>query len=335
LLLGRGSGIELVGEAADGAQAVHQALQERPQIMLCDERMLAEPDLAALFATGGKGIDFRIVLVVANASDVQRNSLMPVAAVVPLELPGDELVHRLHALLKPAHKPPPPMVGMKDRFMVVEDPTAPPAQTDRNTTLRFNTSPAEDVVRQLSVPTSVLTGRLDRSQVPRKDEGLQEHLSAVLSNGAQHRDRLTGLAGVDELSRTLRALPRANHPTAVLVVDLQAAPGSTLPADEKLAVLHSVTAVLRANVRQHDLLFHLEELSFATVMPGLEAPMARGSLQRLRTALDEFRQPNQRRPRQFVVSMGIGFWMPGMPPSHPLQQGWNTMRAERKALLGF
>ncbi|MGH2411884.1 MAG: diguanylate cyclase domain-containing protein, partial [Chloroflexota bacterium] len=116
----------------------------------------------------------------------------------------------------------------------------------------------------------------------------------------------------------------------VLVVDIGFAPTRSLTEVETQATLHSATGVLRSNVRHHDLVFHLEKMSFAIVMPGMTAAIAARSLQRLRKALDSFRQSTARRPHELSVSMGIGFWEPGMPTAYPLQEGWQSMLADRQ-----
>ncbi|HVA89514.1 MAG TPA: diguanylate cyclase [Chloroflexota bacterium] len=325
------SGIELLGEAVNGAQAAHQARQCRPRFLLCDARMLDEPDLAALFALGKDKAPFQVVVVAANAVMPQHGGIVPVAAVVSGEISGEALLDRLRALIG-AHEAslaPPPMVGMRDRFMVVGEGTQAPHGWQSNPTVRL-VGPTEQLVRSLTAPTDLLTRRLDRTQAPRRDEAVQARISAVLSGGSQRKDSVTGLPGPDDLSDTLRALPTANHPIAVLVVDISFPP-APVPGEAALqATVHSATGVLRSNVRHHDLVFHLEKMSFAVVMPGMEASISAHSLRRLRTALDAFRQPTARRPQELRVAMGIGFWEPGMPPAHPLQQGWQGMLADRR-----
>jgi diguanylate cyclase with GGDEF domain len=324
-------GIEVVGEAFDGPQAAYQIQQSRPHIVLCDDRMLDKPEFSALFALGADKAPCKVVVVAANGMMAQHNGIIPVSGVVSIEITGEALLARLHGILgvgrgRTGSRP---MVGMRDRFMVAEpNPLAGTTPRESSPTTRLP-GPTNQVVRSLMTPADLLTRRLDQSRVPRRDEAVQAHISAVLGGDHQRRDSLTGLPGTDDLSTTLGALPTANHPSAILIVDV-GFPGLPPPAEADLhAALHSATAVLRANVRHNDLVFHLEGISFAVVMPGLEATSSARSLRRLRNALDQFRLPNARRDRELYVALGIGFWEPGIPSAHPLQQAWQNMLADR------
>src|SRR6185437_13490010 len=102
-----------------------------------------------------------------------------------------------------ARPAPRPMVGMRDRFMVAEpNPLAGSTPRESPPTTRLPGS-TNQVVRALVTPADLLTRRLDQSQVPRRDEAVQDHISAVLGGDNQRRDTLTGLPGTDDLSTTL------------------------------------------------------------------------------------------------------------------------------------
>jgi hypothetical protein len=325
------AGIEVVGEAFDGPQAAYQIQQSRPHIVLCDDRMLDKPEFSALFALGADRAPCKVVVVAANGMMAQHNGIIPISGVVSIEIAGEALLARLQDILgvgraRPAQRP---MVGMRDRFMIAEpNPLARTTRRESPPTTRLP-GPTNQLVRALMTPADLLTRRLDQTQVPRRDEAVQDHIFMVLGGNHQRRDGLTGLPGTDDLSATLGALPTANHPLAILIVDV-GFPGMPPPVEADLhAALHSATAVIRTNVRTSDLVFHLEGISFAVVMPGLEANVSARSLRRLRNALDQFRLPNSRRTRELFVSLGIGFWEPGMPPAHPLQQAWQNMLADR------
>jgi GGDEF domain-containing protein len=322
-------GIEMVGEAFDAAQAVYQIQQERPHVVLCDDRMLDQPEFIALFALGARKVPFKVVVVAANAVMTQHHDTVPIETVVSIEISGEALLSRLRTILGVGRtRQAPPPVGMRDRFMVAEPNPLEGTPRDPISTTRLN-SPANRVVRSLMAPPEVLTRPLDRSRTARRDEAVQARISAVLGGEHQHRDSLTGLPGTDDLSHTLSALPAANHPLAILVVDVTFPAGSTPTEAEFFAALRSATAVLRTNVRHSDLVFHLEDIAFALVLPGLDVSTSARSLHRLRSALDRYRQPNERRPQTLHLAMGIGFWEPGIPPAHPLQQAWQAMLADR------
>jgi DNA-binding NarL/FixJ family response regulator len=325
------AGIELVGEAFDGPQAAYQIQQTRPHIVLCDDRMLDKPEFSALFALGADKAPCKVVVVAANGMMAQHDGIIPISGVVSIEITGEALLARLRGILgaSSARQTPRPMVGMRDRFMVAEpNPLAGTTPRESPPTTRLP-GPTNQLVRALVTPADLLTRRLDKTQMPRRDEAVQVHIFTVLGGDHQHRDTLTGLPGTDGLSTTLSALPKANHPLAILIVDVGFL-GMPPPTELELqTALHSATAVLRTNVRHNDLVFHLEGISFAVVMPGLEAHVSARSLRRLRNALDQFRLPNSRRDRELYVALGIGFWEPGMPPAHPLQQAWQGMLADR------
>ena len=329
LILAETPGIEMAGEAADGPQAAYQARQSRPDFVLCDTKMLEEPDLGALFALGAGKVPYKVVLVAAHAVMPQHTGLVPVTSVVSVEITGEALLARLRDIMgRDQARTPPPMVGMRDRFMIAEPNPLAAGKVERNTTTPLP-DPANQLVRALTSPPDLVTRRLDQTRVPRRDEDVQAQLSAILGAGQQHRSSSTGLPDTDDLSESLRALPTANHPTAILVVDISFPPGVPATEAEVRNVLHSATAVLRTNVRHYDLIFHLDKITFALMLPGLEAAGAARSLRRLRNALDAFRQPNSRRPQELQVAMGIGFWQPGILPAHPLQQAWQGMVADR------
>lgn len=328
-LLSQMPDITVIGEAVDGAQAAYQARQGRPDFVLCDPRMLEESALAALFALGPDKVPFKVVLVAAHALMPQHQGIVPVTAVLSADSSGEAILARLRQLAGAVQaRPAPPMVGMRERFMIAEPNPLAQGDLDRNATSRLPGA-ADQLVRSLSAPTDLLTRRLDRTDTPRRDEAIQARIADILGGGTPHGDSATGLRGIDDLSNSLRALPRTNHPAAILVVDV-GFPHSSHPSEaDQQNVLRSATAVLRANVRHLDLVFHLEEIAFAVLMPGMEMATSARSLRRLRGALDNFRRPNARRPEILRVAMGIGFWEPGMPPAHPLQQGWQGMLADR------
>ncbi|HXT34312.1 MAG TPA: diguanylate cyclase [Chloroflexota bacterium] len=330
LALNGTAGIQLLGEATNGAQAAHQAREGRPRFLVCDSRMLEEPEIGALFALGENKAPFKVVVVAPNGVMPPYSGQVPVAAVVSVEISGVALLARLQEIigLSEGRQAPPPMVGMRDRFMVADEGMQGTHGWQSHTTTRLS-DPTGQMVRSLVTPPNLLTQQLERARVPRRDEAVQAEVFTQLSRVAQHKDSATGLPGLGDLSDTLRALPTANYPVAVLVVDIAFPPTQYLNEGETQATLHSATGVLRSNVRHHDLVFHLEKMSFAIVMPGMEPAISARSLQRLRKALDRFRQPTARRPLELRVAMGIGFWEPGVPPTHPLQEGWQSMLADR------
>ena len=145
------------------------------------------------------------------------------------------------------------------------------------------------------------------------------------------RDDLTGLANTRGLGMALRALPNVNQPAGVLVLDLWYGSDSHVPADpaRQQIFLSSLGSVIGGTVRQDDLLCRIEGMTFAIVLPGLDAETAPIPMQRLRRALANVRYPVGGGTGELTVAMGSGFWQPGVPSAEPLDRAWQAMKAER------
>lgn len=69
LLIDGASGIEVVGEAGDGQQALHEAARLRPDVILLDVRMPRMTGLEALAALRERGDEARVVMLTAFDTD--------------------------------------------------------------------------------------------------------------------------------------------------------------------------------------------------------------------------------------------------------------------------
>ncbi|HVA92526.1 MAG TPA: diguanylate cyclase [Chloroflexota bacterium] len=169
----------------------------------------------------------------------------------------------------------------------------------------------------------------DQPQVPRGRDPLSALLQTIQRDRSHPRDTITGLATAATLNRVLAALPAMEEPAAIVVIALwENGLTAPLPRDTHLAgVLRTIAATLRAHVRHDDLVCRLEDQAFAIVLPHPRSN-AHQVPRRLRMALDELRRSSLADRSGLAVSMGFGFWEPGLPPSHPLEQAWQAARGD-------
>jgi len=338
--------LHVIGEAADGGQAAELIQEQKPNLLLFDDRMILHPAVQALYANVRGKPHAKAVLVTPNVRATTNGGNVPIAAVVQIDLPAEELTARIVASLSIVEEldlianqgPSDAVRKMQTRFMIVEDaPPEPKAPTSMGGTGGLRRNPTRDLIdrtrgltsSRLSAPTSV-ERRL------RKET--HETLTAILQSmqtreDQEQRDTLTGLPNKRALGMALNSLPRANQPAAVMVVDIwhtkqQPMPNEVTPAS---GVIRKAGHILRANVRQGDLLCRLDGLTFAIIMPGVDRTSSASPVRRLRNALTMLRlslDPDEGEP---AVSIGVGFWGQGQPPAFPLQRAWESMIAERES----
>jgi GGDEF domain-containing protein len=349
--------INLIGEANDGPQVAQVARDLGPQIILCDERILAEPSLEAFFTPRVGKVDCRVVVVAANVRTVPRQGRIPVVAVLPIDLPADDMGPELQQAVQidlTEEKPAPTRVaGYEDRFVSADDfrQGADGRAGSGTEILRRVTPPVE---QHLPMPGMTRAPGMGLPQPPtggmilrttrlggvsrRREHPAQDRLASLLKNiqgeQAQQRDSVTGLANTKALGNALRILPTIGHPAAVVLVDLWYAPHTPVPSDPQAqaGILRAAGAALRAHTRSEDLICRLDGMTFAIVMPGLDATTAPTPMRRLRNSMEFLRQPTDERPYALAVAMGVGFWEHGIPPAQPLERGWRAMVAEREAM---
>lgn len=323
----------VVEEAGDAEQAVRGAMHSAPQLLLCDERIVMHAALGELFRT--RKPLYRIVLVSANPRVNLHAYPVPISGLIPLDMDPEEMGARLRFALRTADEQPaaPPRVkGMEHRFVVAE------GVAQRGSTLIGGATHAledPDTVR-----AQARTVKLD-TETRRRQEPAQDRLAAVLramqqEGGLQRRDPVTGLANTKALGLGLRALPDLNHPTALVILDLWYAAGTQAPqsAAAQDDVLRGIAAALRANVRQDDMICRIDGMTFAIVMPGLDPKTAPGPLSRLRRSMSRLQFNATATGPGPVIAIGVGYWREGIPPSQPLEIGWQAMLAERSQNAG-
>ena len=93
-------GIEVVAEAADGAQAVEMYRQHRPDVTLMDMRMPGTDGLAAIAAIRKESPDARIIALstYGGDEDIRRALNAGAAAYLTKDVLHDELIQAIHAV---------------------------------------------------------------------------------------------------------------------------------------------------------------------------------------------------------------------------------------------
>jgi DNA-binding NarL/FixJ family response regulator len=332
-VLQRAAGIAVVGETDDVTQVVQLAVSLRPDIILCDERLSVDLTVASLIkAQPRESMRPRFVLVAANPSGVRALDSSSFAAILPLSLTESEWSQRLAAAMaSESQTAPPPVVGMQDRFTIVGEHTTPerPGSWSTTTLAGAPTRPIEAPGRTgTGQVRPVQTSRPERRKAPLTQEQQTALLHLRPGTGQQVRDATTGLANIHALELALLELPRFNLPAALVVVGLAYPRRQPPSATAVLPILRIVSAMLRANVRQEDLVCYLDQLAFAILMLGVERQTIAKPLRRIRAALREIDMPATS-GLESRTALGTGFWEPGLPPEHPVRTGWQAMLRDR------
>jgi len=101
MFLGAAPGIEVVGEAADGAQAINMVAELRPDIVLLDVAMPVVPGLAVLQSLAVLNTGIRVLLLTASIERGERLRALQLGArgVVLKARTSDVLLKAIHAIL--------------------------------------------------------------------------------------------------------------------------------------------------------------------------------------------------------------------------------------------
>lgn len=333
--LGRAEGVVVVGETDRLASLPRMVASLQPDLILCDEPIsLATVLPATPYAKGGAKRP-QLVLVTTNPNSVRVAPDSGIVLVLPLNLPAQEWGRRLASAIAAGTAPLPaptarPVAGMEKRFMVVEQPEdAPPRSvTDAlaNATNGATTQPLFSSNWLVEEPVApARTSRLERRSVPLTQFAWRKVTSGL---STEVRDATTGLSTVRVLDLAMLELPKLNLPAAVLMIGVhflqQPQPNNAAAAP----VLRLVGVLLRANVRQGDLVCFLDRLAFAVVMLGVDEDSILVPLQRIREALLDIGQLGNQlsAPR---AALGTGFWKPGTPLEQPIRSAWQAMVRER------
>jgi diguanylate cyclase (GGDEF)-like protein len=343
--------IEIVGEAGSGSLAAERAVDCKPDILLVDDRILADESIEMFARMQGNPPLCRFVLVTPNPQSVAYRGPVPVAAMVPLDTAGPWLRQRLDSVVRQAKIEPLPaeaarVVGMEGRFVVHPDLKPGPKPS-------IVTSPLSHATRDLTRPPAgediasfsmrppphvdaLATRRLDaggRRHTTEAGNRLAERLAATLSHLELQKDSVTGLYNTKVLGGALRTLADVGYQAAVLVVHLwyTSKGDATLNFDVEPRIVRTAAALLMTNVRQEDVVCRLEGFSFAVVLPGITAETAPAAVRRVLSAFNRLTGSQDHHDAVLDVAHGIGYWIPAMSAAEPLDQAWRSMVADRNA----
>jgi hypothetical protein len=342
MALQHATGFAVVGETGDPVAAVQLARQLKADILLCDDGLAFDPTFATqapLLPEPGRS---RIVLVTVNPGSARPLS-SSFAAVIPLTNSPSTLAVQLHEVMdvqppEPPAPEPPPVLEMGDRFTVPGQSPArehgagtgkharPDTFTMPGDTSAGGAVPARQVIRR---------GRPER-RTEQLTEDQRMALLRLAPAGARQplHDSTIGLPTVHVLELALLALPNLNVPAAVVVVGLSYPQDVTPAAATRTAIIRTCGAVLRANVRQEDLVCYLDDhLAFAVVMLGIDQQTIAVPVRRIQDAMRHFTMGRNLAATPHVA-LGTGFWQTGMAPEYPLQCSWQAMLRERSGGTG-
>lgn len=297
----RSRGTAVLDTATNGAQAASMAADLQPQVVLCDEPVLRHPAMRALFASGPDRPACRLALIAEERGRAAIPDLIPISAVLESSMDANTLWQQISLLMAP----------LEPRF------SAPPP------------AGSAQLLRRIEIPSVPSASAAEPAKVPRTEDPLSTLLQTIQREAGYPRDPVTGVATSPILHRVLAALPALEQPAAVAVIAIWSGPAAAPAREDRItSSLRTIAATLRAHVRHGDLVCRLEEQAFAIVLshPPSQAPRIPS---RLRTALDEVRHSSLADRSGLVVSVGFGFWEPGLPATHPLEQAWRAAMEER------
>jgi GGDEF domain-containing protein len=328
--------LSLVGDVTSAAALLAQISETDAQFILCDEYILADPDVALFARRRSPSIARFFVLMVSNPDLFTYHGDVPIAASLRLDLAGARIADQLAPILDPPQFVPTLVADMEDRFMVVgrglDD-----ALLGADPLPRHNPHRTRQLMSGDGTVFPHVTVSLDPSSRRQPSEARAEivnRLALVQSRLAEHRDSVTGLASPQALDSALHALQGTKCPTAVVVLQFWAvqAAGRVKRLSLDNAALQRAGVLLQATVRQEDLACRLEGTCFALVLAGLDEESASRPVGRIRTVMAS--QLAATGGQTVTPVVGVGYWQPSMAPTQPLELAWQEMATESNRLMG-
>jgi GGDEF domain-containing protein len=321
--------VQRIEQATDRAQVAQAVKYFQPDIVLYDDRMLADSLVRESLSISISQQPTHLSLIMTDVAPQVDGPALYVMGVSKLNSPGTELVLKLHAAYGnvPARQR---AQGIFKRVVTRGTRYANPYYMP--TVL----SQGEQTPRTLAgvALESPIAPENDRRHTNTTARVRLVELLKAAKDGQQHRhDSLTGLLTMSSLGAALRSLPQANYPAAVVVIQLWSGPDPSLaPAiAENTEMLRSIALGMKATVRQDDFLYRLNGTTFAILLPGIDALVADRPLRRLRETFSRFQAATRGTLGNLSYACGVGYWLPGLPPRQPFEQGWQAMLAERSA----
>ena len=328
--LARAPGIRIVGEAASAASASEQVPALLPRILLTERHLLREPALQRLLA-GEPAL--RVVIVTLNEEATAAGGEASRSGTVSSALSPPELALRLRQALmpgpKPESSPPWPRAiapGSHERFRFT-GPVSPPENEGQAVR---STAPISAGPVQSRVSLAAQGGPARRRTPSARHERLVLDLHSL-----QHydRDTLTGLVGPGALSRAWALLPGAQQTVAFLALEVQDSAGKVRLTPPESPLLRRISATLRANARQEDLVCRAGPATFILLLPGLRPDDGTSPLARFGDALAETCAPTLL-AGGVRLALGVGYWESGQEPIAMLVQCLQVLRISPGMVIG-
>ena len=304
-LLGAEPTAALLDQTGDTAEGVRLAQRLQPHLILCDAAVAADPALFALFAGSAGRPAPKLVLLDDDAAQRKRSYPVPLAALLPADLPAHELVAYLST-----------MIDL-------------PQAADIGTPLR-----SEPAARPHMPQIAARRRATDHGWSPTSGA----HEPAPHHNRTATPPPVPPIAGpLDQqaLELAAQALMRALYPVSMLVVELCYVPGSVTPTDTSTCMQLSqrLEATLRQTVRRDDLVCALESLTSAALLPGLLREQQGLIRNRLADAIQNAGFDHLEDGLQMAPAIGIVSWEPGQEEIDLLREARAAGSAARALLL--
>jgi len=174
MFLGAGPGIEVVGEAADGEQAINMVAELRPDIVLLDVAMPVVPGLAVLQSLAVLNTGIRVLLLTASIERGERLRALQLGArgVVLKARTSDVLLKAIHAILADEY-----WVDRESIADLIDVFTASSASTGEAQASSFLLTPREREV--VAAIASGLTNREAAELLQLSEQTVKRHVTNV------------------------------------------------------------------------------------------------------------------------------------------------------------
>ena len=174
MFLGAAPGIEVVGEAADGEQAINMVAELRPDIVLLDVAMPVVPGLAVLQSLAVLNTGIRVLLLTASIERGERLRALQLGArgVVLKARTSDVLLKAIHAILADEY-----WVDRESIADLIDVFTASSASTGEAQASSFLLTPREREV--VAAVASGLTNREAAELLQLSEQTVKRHVTNV------------------------------------------------------------------------------------------------------------------------------------------------------------
>ena len=278
--------------------AVPTVLQrQRPDLLLCDIATALDPDFIALFASTSISPLPKLVLLAEDSRSTGAGIPVPLAALLPLDLPAGEMIEYLRTLVGTA----------------AEAPPHPPPPEQRAT-------PAARPVDQQCPRNGVL------AKMRRSGRGYRPFPPPT--------DTRTGLPGSEAVAPVIGSVQRMGYPITVIAIDLRFARGSVVPTDATLLtrIERWIGTTLRVAVRDDDMVLPGIGVDVRSRLPGLHQDNHSAVLGRIGRVVGGMDLSRLTYGLRLDTAIGVGYPETGLAEEDLLREACHqAQRAHRAA----